>query len=354
MSNALIITTGIGIIQSILFGLLLLQKKEKDLSDWILLGWFVVFGTHLLLIQLISLRPHPASLIFAKTFALLHGPLLLLYTISVFEQKWHAKSLIHLLPFVGISIVKFLLSPDITGANEVLLLISKSCSLIGYPLYVWHWLSGTLSTLKSSRADSYILESRWIRRLIFLLLAYAGIGILHVGMDLLLNIRFSILLDIILYVSMINIIGFYGLKFKLMHDDEAAIQTSVLPKYQHSPLRGEAAVEKKAIIEAFFSETEAYLNSEFSLSHLSNHVGIPRHHLSEIINQQMGTTFYDLVNSRRIEQAKKRLLDGSSDHLTLEGLGYECGFNTKSAFYHQFKRYTGKTPGKFRSEIRPD
>jgi len=65
----------------------------------------------------------------------------------------------------------------------------------------------------------------------------------------------------------------------------------------------------------------------------------------------MGTTFYDIVNAKRIQHAIHRLTEGSAKSITLEGLGYECGFSTKSAFFHHFKHFTGKTPGKFRSEL---
>ena len=113
-------------------------------------------------------------------------------------------------------------------------------------------------------------------------------------------------------------------------------------------------MEQREKINQFFANTDEYLNPEFSLTQLSERVGIPKHHLSEIINLDMGTTFYDIVNAKRIQHAVLRMSDGSVKYITLEGLGYECGFNTKSAFYHHFKNFTGKTPGNFKKEIRLD
>ena len=69
----------------------------------------------------------------------------------------------------------------------------------------------------------------------------------------------------------------------------------------------------------------------------------------------MNSTFYDLVNRRRIDYALHRIQNTEdSEALTLEALGYESGFNTKSAFYRHFKFYTGKTPGQAKKEKRPD
>ena len=72
------------------------------------------------------------------------------------------------------------------------------------------------------------------------------------------------------------------------------------------------------------------------------------------MNAGMGRTFYDVVNGKRIEYAIERLRDQSDGQITMEGLGYDAGFSTKSAFYHHFKAHTGKTPGQFKGEIRPD
>jgi len=51
------------------------------------------------------------------------------------------------------------------------------------------------------------------------------------------------------------------------------------------------------------------------------------------------------VNLFRIEAAKKLLQANSK--LTIEAIGQECGFKSKSSFYSAFKKRTGTTPSKF-------
>ncbi|MEM7514706.1 MAG: AraC family transcriptional regulator [Bacteroidota bacterium] len=122
-----------------------------------------------------------------------------------------------------------------------------------------------------------------------------------------------------------------------------------LKKYRHSPLQEKEILHYQHRINDFFGRSKAYLQPDFSLASLSEAVDIPKHHLSQIINSEMNSTFYELVNAKRIEYAMLNMRE--RDNLTLEGLGYECGFNSKSAFFSNFKKKTGKTPGQYKKEI---
>ena len=64
--------------------------------------------------------------------------------------------------------------------------------------------------------------------------------------------------------------------------------------------------------------------------------------------KRMNTSFYNLVNRFRIEQAKKLLLDPKASHLSIEGIAYECGFKSRSTFFKFFKKEVGMTPTAFK------
>jgi len=48
--------------------------------------------------------------------------------------------------------------------------------------------------------------------------------------------------------------------------------------------------------------------------------------------------FYQFVNRYRIEESKKLLLNPDMNHLSLVGIGYEVGFNSKTVFNTTFKK----------------
>lgn len=347
-----IIVSAVGIIQAIIFILLMLMKKKRTFPDKILLCWFITFCLHLGLILLIDTKSS-AILAFAKTLVLLHGPFFLIYTQSVFGQ--FIRSLyVHFITFTTFLSLSFLVSESSSAQMlEVVLSVVKLATLIGYPIYILVWIRLNIQDLKNKRADSFLLDINWIRSLAYLMVIYACIGIGHILSELLLDIAFSSVLDLSVYAMMITVIGFLGLKFGKLYAPEAPGSESNKP-YKNSPLKHAEMKAIKTRVESFFASSTDYLRPDFKLAQLSDQLDVPKHHLSEVINLEMATSFYDMVNAKRIQYAIDRMQSESDTHLTLEGLGYECGFNTKSAFYHHFKNLTGKTPGQYKSQICPD
>lgn len=104
---------------------------------------------------------------------------------------------------------------------------------------------------------------------------------------------------------------------------------------------------QQAIIQAV-KEEELYLDEHLTLMKLADHIGESSQKVSETLNRQMSTTFYNLVNRFRIAQAKQLLLDPKASHLSIEGIAYECGFKSRSTFFKFFKKEVGMTPTAFK------
>ena len=83
---------------------------------------------------------------------------------------------------------------------------------------------------------------------------------------------------------------------------------------------------------------------------LSEEINFPKYQITEVLNIEIGKNFFQFVNSYRIEAVKKMLLEPKLKY-SIEAIGYECGFNSKSSFYTVFKKITGKTPAAFRESV---
>jgi AraC-like DNA-binding protein len=92
-------------------------------------------------------------------------------------------------------------------------------------------------------------------------------------------------------------------------------------------------------------EKELFLNSNFTLEEAAKELKVPKHILSQYINEVLGKSFSNLIKEYRIEKAKKLL--ETEKNLTVESLGYDSGFNSKSTFFTAFKKQTGLTPTEY-------
>lgn len=95
-------------------------------------------------------------------------------------------------------------------------------------------------------------------------------------------------------------------------------------------------------------EDELYKDPNLKMPALAKMVGLTTHQFSAFINDQLQQNFSQLMNSYRVEIAK-RLLQ-TEHHLTVEAIGFDCGFNSPSTFHTTFKKATGLTPAGYRNQ----
>ncbi|CAC9973360.1 helix-turn-helix domain-containing protein [Flavobacterium panici] len=95
-------------------------------------------------------------------------------------------------------------------------------------------------------------------------------------------------------------------------------------------------------LENIMNDKSLYKNPNLNLQDLSKEINISSHQLSQFLNNNLGKNFTSFVNEFRINEACRIIT--SSDKLTLESVGYDVGFNSKSTFFAAFKKHTGTTP----------
>jgi AraC-like DNA-binding protein len=102
----------------------------------------------------------------------------------------------------------------------------------------------------------------------------------------------------------------------------------------------------------YMEQGKPYLNTKFSIVDLIEDLNLPKHHVYYCFNNILPHKFTTLRTHYRIAHAKKLLLSEKVDVMSMEGIGLESGFASKSSFFSVFKQETGLTPFDFAEKNR--
>jgi AraC-like DNA-binding protein len=119
-------------------------------------------------------------------------------------------------------------------------------------------------------------------------------------------------------------------------------------RYERSGLRDAEADALKESLIALMAREHPYRDPDLTLPDLAERLGTTAHKLSEVLNAELSQTFYDFVNSYRVEDVRRRLAKSDSRNQNLLTLAMDAGFASKSTFNQVFKKQTGQTPSAYR------
>ncbi|RPH32825.1 MAG: AraC family transcriptional regulator [Bacteroidales bacterium] len=371
----------IGIVQALFLSVLIFSKKQKSTGDFVLGIWMVFLGLHLLDTYINStgiVLKYPHLLAIGFNFPMLQGPFMFVYVLVMINKKGRFKPvyLLHSLPFLVFTV--YLISDFYClSASEKLsyyeiqaeqfspaIRLMQFFKILLGPFYVvW-----SLIKLKTHRKNilEYFSYSERIN-LNWLQFVIAGLGFVWV------TVLISVILEIALpmsdypiYISVTVVIfflGYFGLKQQVIYDnrlqnfekleDDKEVKIEELaedkPKgrYKKSGLDENTAKEYLNMLLSYMAKEKPYLNGKLSLKEVADYLGISINHLSQVINEQTGMSFFDFINKYRVDEVKMRLADPKYEQFTLLGIAYDCGFNSKSSFNSIFKKATGLTPSQF-------
>ena len=121
-------------------------------------------------------------------------------------------------------------------------------------------------------------------------------------------------------------------------------------KYRNSTLSPSLRKKYLQRIETIMEKEKIFLRQSFSMAELSKQTGLKSHHISQILNEELNLSFFELTHDYRIREAR-RLIKESDDQIKIEPLAYQLGYRSKSAFYKAFKKHTEMTPAQYRRQI---
>lgn len=122
---------------------------------------------------------------------------------------------------------------------------------------------------------------------------------------------------------------------------------STKAKYKSSKLLKSDLKKHLTEIITYMEGEKPYLHHDLSLSKLSKDLDKPKYLISQVLNVELGKSFYEFLNEYRYKEVRSRLTNPKYRYLTILAIAYDSGFSNKNTFNKVFKKLSGITPSEF-------
>lgn len=350
------------------FSLLLILSKRINqkanrflgLAALVIVLWNIWVLSH----DLDFFRYTPRFFLIPLNFSLALGPALYFYTRSISDTSFtfSKKNWIHFVPVLlelAVHVVISLEAVDkdilATSTNAFFVFVPiiqllAICSVIIYSAFALKEIKKYHIWLRDNYSNSSEYSLGWLYRLLFIFALFWFLWIPYTLVDYLM---FDFKLDIPDYYPLYLLMS----AITIWISAEAYLKPEIIllePKSQpemEKETPTEDVVNKANWLIAQMELNLYYLNPELTLASLASSLEIHPNKLSKIINEGTGKSFSDFVNDYRIKAVLARLGDSKYDHITLLGISFECGFNSKTTFNRVFKEAMGVTPFEYKKSL---
>lgn len=366
--NIQVILDSIGFVQGATLGILLIILNKRKFKSTFFVGLFLLLfslelGTWLSVNLNIS-DQYPNLFLLPFNFSWLLFPLFFIYTqhISIFSNEKIKYWLLYpgILSFLA-QIVIFWLPYE----TKVVIEESSWHKVIFWMLgNYFSWIIGiwNLRLLYRHRIEvkntySYLAfkELRWAKYFLIYLLITSIYGhfIAYVFPELYKdNTIFSVMDLIAIYW-----VGYFGISQRnirgVMNKSGNFNITRKVLDNQSQPHTSDATKLNEILnrIQEYMNSSEPFTNPELTIMDLADSVSAHPKLVSNAINTLTNQNFNSYVNKFRIEKALEFLKNKDLETYSIEGIGKEVGFHSKSAFYAAFKKETGTTPIRYKEAV---
>jgi len=329
--------------QGILLSVIILIKA-KHIANRFLAAFLALLGLGCLLDNHLDLVGDVAHLVLWVGNSFLFAPLLYLYVRHLEPStKSLSRTLPHLLPFL---VVKTIVCYAFFSSS----LVEEVWILVGI---VFNYLLIAFNFVYLFYSYKHIVFSRKIevhfKRLIFTFIgvytAYNVFFLIRRFLDQFSGIDLA-LFENYLYLGVVFLIYLVSAAI-IYYPKLLSLQT----KYRKSSMGTDKLAEWGFQIEEYLRSTKPFLKDDFTLETISTNLGLQKHHVSQVMGDYFGMSFYELVNSYRIEEFCQRLAIGEQEKKSILGIAMDCGYKSKSTFNAAFKKLKNVSPSTYLREL---
>ena len=199
--------------------------------------------------------------------------------------------------------------------------------------------------------DRPLLEFRWLRRLLaatamlwFLWIFCAAVDFFGYPNQLGVHVNYSF------YIFFVAIFIWTAAAALLKPQAAAMAQTNASFK----PSVPSELSAKGARLKRDMEANRYYEDPDLSLNSLAEKLKLSPNELSRIINTVFKKGVPDFINEYRVVEAARKMQDPAYDNMTLLGIAFEAGFNSKTTFNRIFKQMTGKSPTEYKNSLKKE
>lgn len=141
----------------------------------------------------------------------------------------------------------------------------------------------------------------------------------------------------------IYVIGYYSLR------QPEIFRMPLLPKTKEEKarLKPDEIQQLQKRLKFFIQEEAIYKSPDLSLKILAEKINTTPNNLSWLLNQIYQKSFYDYINTYRVQDVLESIDRELHRKQTLLAIAFDAGFNSKSTFNKAFKNVTSQTPSAY-------
>ncbi|NIF04471.1 AraC family transcriptional regulator [Chryseobacterium sp. Tr-659] len=362
-----------GVFLAFFLAFLLLTKRNRNIADLILTGWLAAIGLNLACHYMFLTRQYteyPSFTFLGFTLPVVYGPFLYMYVRKQTSPRpFSWKYLLHFIPFLMVNLLflKFYLSSfdkrveifkhQGSGFETEMLFRLYFIYLSGiiYVILSFWLLYQFRKNMVQQFSNTEKINFNWLLYLIIWIALIWGL-VLFVNV----NIIYGAVAVFIIWL------GYFGIKqvqvfsqptlavagYRIeaetkVETEKEEISLITDKKYQKSGLTKENIENIHARLQKILKEEKPFINPNLTLNELAAMLDVHPNNLSQVINSKENKNFYELINEKRIEEFLNKISEPESKQYTLLSIAFECGFNSKTSFNRNFKKYTGVTPSEY-------